>query len=75
LEHGRAKRSDKVTGSLADPRSSQDGTIWQQALRSSAVSSLALSARRRRCSPLKSIRVLPVAAARASLRTRTSSRR
>jgi hypothetical protein len=26
LEHGRAKRSDKVTGSLADPRSSQDGS-------------------------------------------------
>jgi hypothetical protein len=38
-------------------------TIWQQARRSSAVSALPLSARRRRCSALKSIRVLPVAAA------------
>jgi hypothetical protein len=40
-------------------------TIWQQARplrRSSAVSSLPLRARRRRCSALKSIRVLSVAA-------------
>src|SRR5262249_5067039 len=54
-------------------RSVSGRTIWQHAVRSAGVSALPLIASRRRCSGVKAIRLRPVADARASLSTRTSS--